>query len=318
MRRFRHLPHLTRLGAFVASALLVTAAVSVRSARAQIREGMSSLARQLMPYAEAGVMEAPRRVHINGETLYLSMGTTRDNVSTVLDWYEARCNASAGQMTDSLRRELQRAPALDAAAFNEMWRRDGRTGRSLETLREGDADGGYVACIDVGNARLTPAEVLRRARAVMNTGDLSQWGNFRYAYVSRGTTGTKILTVSSDGRFNLLRMFPNQGDAPGADIPTLARYPGMRRILSGDEEGYPNKLGIHTVRAPIADVRAFYQRTMPTRGWSVMEYPRNRPLPPEVAERRDRMAAFSRGDDILFLVFDQSGGVTSMMSLLSR
>ncbi len=318
MRRFRYLPNLTRLGAFTATALLVTAALSARSARAQMHEGMARLARQLMPYAEAGVMESPRRVHVNGETLYLSMGTTRDGVSTVLDWYEARCNASAGQLTDSLRREMQRAPTLDTATFNELWRRDGRRSRSLETLREGDDDGGYVACIDVGNTRLTPAEVLRRARAVIDTGDLSQWGNFRYAYVTRGTTGTKILTVSSDGRFNLLRMFPNEGDAPGADIPTLARYPGMRRILSGDEEGYPNKLGVHTVRAPISDVRAFYQRTMPTRGWAVMDFPRDRPLPPEVAARRDRMAAFSRGDDILFLVFDQSDGVTSMMSLLGR
>lgn len=318
MRRFRHLPHLGRLGVFTASALLVTAVVSMRSARAQMHEGMVRLARQLMPYAEAGVMESPRRVFINGETLYLSMGTTRDGVSTVLDWYEARCNASAGQMTDSLRLEMQRAPMLDTAGFNAMWLRDGRRSRSLETLREGDDDGGYVACIDVGNRRLTPAEVLRRARAVMATGDMSQWGNFRYAYVTRGTTGTKILTVSSDGRFNLLKMFPSEGDAPGADIPTLARYPGMRRILSGYEDGYPNKLGIHTVRAPMADVRAFYQHTMPTRGWTVMNYPRDRPLPPEVAQRRDRLAAFSRGEDTLFLVFDQADGVTSMMSLLGR
>ena len=63
-RRIRHLPQLTRLGAFMVTGMLVTAVVSVRSARAQVNEGLRHLARQLMPYAEQGVMESPRRVVI--------------------------------------------------------------------------------------------------------------------------------------------------------------------------------------------------------------------------------------------------------------
>jgi hypothetical protein len=310
-RRIRHLPQLTRLGAFVVTGMLATAVVSVRSARAQVNEGLRHLARQLMPYAEQGVMESPRRVVLNGESLYLSMGTTRDGVEAVLDYYEARCARTSGHLTESVR-------ALDHASFNRLWTPGARRAASIETVRFGDADGGYVACLDVGEERLTPESILHRAEAMIASGDLSRYGELRYAYVTRGTSGTRILTVATQGRFNVLRLFPDQGDAPGADIPGLARYPQMRRVISAYEDGVPNKLGVYTVRAPAAQVRSWYRAQMAGRGWAVLDLPRDRQLPPEIEARRDRMVAFEKGGETLFLVFDHADGVTSMMSLAAR
>ncbi len=96
--RIRHLPHATRLAAFIAVGLGATSLVAIRQARAQVHEGMRHLARQLMPYAEQGVIEAPRRVEINGESMYLAMGTTRDSVSAALDYYESWCDRRAGHV----------------------------------------------------------------------------------------------------------------------------------------------------------------------------------------------------------------------------
>jgi hypothetical protein len=310
-RRIRHLPQLTRLGAFIATGLIVTAVVSVRSARAQVNEGLRHLARQLMPYAEQGVMESPRRVVLNGESLYLSMGTTRDGVEAVLDYYEARCARTSGRLSESIR-------ALDHADFNQLWAPGARRAASIETVRFGDADGGYVACLDVGETRLNPQEILRRAESMIASGDLSRYGELRYAYVTRGTTGTRILTVATQGQFNILRLFPDQGDAPGADIPGLARYPQMRRVISAYEDGVPNKLGVYTVRAPAAQVRGWYREQMTRRGWTVLDLPRDRRLPSEIEARRERMVAFEKGGETLFLVFDHAEGVTSMMSLVAR
>lgn len=311
-RRIRNLPQLTRLGAFMVTGMLVTAVVSVRSARAQVNEGLRHLARQLMPYAEQGVMETPRRVVLNGESLYLSMGTTRDGVASVLDYYEARCARSSGHLSESLR-------SLDHATFNQLWAPGSRRAASVETVRFGDNDGGYVACLDVGETRLDPQEILRRAESLIASGDLSRYGELRYAYVTRNTTGgTRILTVATQGRFNVLRLFPDQGDAPGADIPGLARYPQMRRVISAYEDGIPNKLGVYTVRAPQAQVRSFYRDEMVRRGWTALDLPRDRRLPSEIEARRDRMVAFEKGQETLFLVFDHAEGVTSMMSLLAR
>ncbi len=310
-RRIRYLPQATRLGVFVASGLLVTAVVSVRSARAQVNEGLRHLARQLMPYVEQGVMEAPRRVVLNGESLYLSMGTTRDSVEAVLDYYESRCARSSGHLSDSLL-------ALDHASFNRLWAPGARRAASIETVRFGDTTGGYVACLDVGETQLTPQEILRRAEAMIASGDLSRYGELRYAYVTRGTTGTRILTVATQGQFNILRLFPTEGDAPGTDIPGLARYPSMRRVISAYEDGVPNKLGVYTVRAPAAQVRSWYRDQMAHRGWTILDLPRDRRLPSEIEARRDGMVAFEKGNETMFLVFDHSDGVTSMMSLVAR
>lgn len=332
MRRgFQHTPHMLRLAGFVATGMLVTSVVSLRAARAHMNDGMQRLARQLMPYAEQGVMEAPRRVVINGESVFLALGTTQDSVETAMDYYAARCAETSGHLAEQLRDVTPPAEAatasgatgaapMDHAAFNRLWQAiPGRHAQGLEVFRSGDENGGYVACIDVGSRHLTGGELQRRLQALVATGDLSQYGNFRYAYVSHTSTGnTRILTVATEGRFNLLRMFPSTGDAPGEDITGLARYPQMRRVVSAFEENHPNKLGIYTVRAPLGDVRSFYLRQMPQRGWTVMDVPRDRPLPPELEARRQRLAAFAHGDDTLMLVFDESEGTTSMMSLLGR
>ena len=68
---------------FVMAGALVTSLVAVRQARAQVHEGMRRLARQLMPYAEQGVIESPRRVVVNGESMYLATGGEGAGPSTV-------------------------------------------------------------------------------------------------------------------------------------------------------------------------------------------------------------------------------------------
>ncbi len=314
--RFRHLPHTMRLAGFVLCGAMVTAVVSARHARAQAHEGMRRLARQLMPYAEQGAIEAPRRVHINGESVYLATGVTQDSVAAVLDYYEARCERTGGHLSDTL--SPAQREALARAGHGQVWGHAGRLGPRVESFREGNDDEGYVVCIDVGEQRLTLEDLTRRLQEVTTTGDLSRWGNLRYAYVSRRPTGTRVLTVATEGRFNLQGMLPAQGDAPGQDVPGLARYPGMRRVVSAWEESQPNALGVYTVTAAPGDVRAWYRREMSRAGWTLTEMPRDGRIPARAEAARDRSLVFSRNDDAtLVLVFEQSGGDTSMMSLLA-
>lgn len=319
-QRFRQWPKVRRLAAFVCAASLIGTVVSVRAARAQVHEGMRHLARQLMPYAEGAVMEAPRRVELNGQSLLLSVGTTQDGVPAVLDWYERQCARRSGHLTETMRQQLsERSTPMEVAAFNAAWLASGQQSRAAEVLREGDEQEGYLACIDTGSeASVTSDEYLRRVRQFLDTGDLAHIGGLRYAYVTRGSTGTRIVTFATDGHFNLLGMFPAAGDAPGSDVPTLARYPNMRRIISASEERDANTLGVYTVRAPMSDVRDFYRRTMVTRGWQLLDLPRDRRLPADVEAHRDHTQAFIRQDGTLYLVFDQAEGLTSMMALSSR
>ncbi len=315
-RAYRRLPHVLRVSGFAIFAAAIATVASLRSARAHLHEGMQQLARQLMPYAQEATMESPRRVDLNGESMYLAMGTSHDSPEAVLDWYEARCAHVSGQLTRAVRAASQSAASLDGAAFNQLWTASpGRRTRSLETVRSGDDREGYVACVDTGAVSLSPTDIIRRIRAVVDTGDLGQLGGLRYVYAQRGISGTRILTVATEGHFNLFRMFPTQGDAPGSEAVALPRFPGMRRVLSAHEDGTPYGLAMYSVHAPVSDVRGYYTRTMPTQGWDAIEVPRGRPLPPEFERERGHMAAFHHGDETLLLVFDSRDGVTSMMSL---
>lgn len=318
MRFTRALPNATRLAAFIMVGALATSVVAVRQARAQVNEGMRRLARQLMPYAEQGAVESPRRVVVNGESLYLAVGTTRDTVAAVLDYYEAQCARRGGRTTESLRAD-QRAQ-LAGAAFNQLWAQTAPGGARIESMREGDDNEGYVVCVDTGEVRVGLDELSRRLEEVVRTGDLSRWGNLRYAYVTRRPSGTRILTVATEGPFNLLGMFPASGDAPGSDIAGLPRFPGMRRAVSAHEEGIPNGLGMYTVTAPMPTVRDWYRQEMGRHGWQLIERPSLPAANAHVdAATRDRSLVFSRGaDSTLMLVFEHSEGTTSMMSLLAQ
>jgi hypothetical protein len=124
-----------------------------------------------------------------------------------------------------------------------------------------------------------------------------------------------VVSVATDGRFDLLRMFPERGDAPGNDVAGLARFPGMRRVLSAQEEGVANVLGMYSVRAPLAQVRQWYRSNLPGNGWTLADLPRDRRLPAEIEAHRETTAIFERGQSQLYLVFDERDGVTSMMSI---
>lgn len=317
MRFTRNLPHATRLAAFVMAGALASSVVAVRQARAQVNEGMRRLARQLMPYAEQGVIEAPRRVVVNGESMYLATGVTRDSVAAALDYYEGQCARRGGRVTESLT-AAQREQLADAA-FNQLWAQAAPGGGRIESMREGDDREGYVVCVDVGEQRLGVDELSRRLQDVVRTGDLSRWGNLRYAYVTRRPTGTRILTVATEGRFNLLSMFPAEGDAPGQDAPGLPRYPGMRRVVSAYEDGQPNGLGMYTAAAPLTTVRDWYRQEMGRRGWQLAAAPRGGATPAVSESTRERTLAFTQGTSAtLMLVFEQAEGTTSMMSLLAQ
>lgn len=314
-RQKTHRPHMTRLLAFVFVGASVASVASMRAARAQVNEGMQRLARQLMPYAEQGAMHTPKRVLLNGQTIQLATGTTQDNVGAVLDWYETSCARRGGGLT----REMARVnPVFGSAAFNEVWTRVGRRTGSFEVIRNGDERGGYVACLDMGGEDLESGALTQRIQAFVRSGDLSRLGHMRYAYVQRVSSGTRIVTVATDGRFDLLRMFPERGDAPGRDVDGLGRFPGMRRVLSAQEEGVANSLGMYAVRAPLSEVRDWYRRTLPSRGWSLSELPRDRRLPAEIESQRANTATFERGQAQLYLVFDEHNGTTSMMSIAGQ
>lgn len=110
-------------------------------------------------------------------------------------------------------------------------------------------------------------------------------------------------------------MFPSSGDAPGEDAPGLARFPGMRRVLSAREESsgqHPRNVrraGAARGRAGVVPPHA------PVAGLDPRGAPAGPAFPPEIEAHRATTAIFERGQTQLYLVFDEAQGTTSMMSL---
>jgi len=297
-RTRRWLRRLGRGALVVAFAGAVAGGWVYHSARAQMDETLLGLGEHMMIYEHAAHQDAPRDLVVNGQTIKLSSGTTTRSMDDVLDFFEARCAEADGDVA------LQMAQL--SADFPDV--SDAPPPSSLPTLREQGGRNGYVACFDMGDASIEVTEVLRRIRAYNRTGDVAEIGDMRYVFVERTERGAHFVALWTEGEFNVRRMFPPEGDAPGQDVEGVTRPPRARRMLTGFERGQPHSMTVYHSRLDEAGLEAFYRRALPERGWTLLARPEDLPVdtpPTLVAERDERMVT------LVFLPNEQGGGASA-------
>lgn len=84
--------------------------------------------------------------------------------------------------------------------------------------------------------------------------DLTRFGAFFGAYLKPSPEGTSLLTWAPLGPLDPMRMFPAQGDAPGADHPDVPRPPG-RRLLAAALERHVLATAYESTDFSLADYR---------------------------------------------------------------
>jgi hypothetical protein len=260
----------------------------------------------MMRYADDRAMGPVRRMEINGAQLEFATGTTDDSVRTVLDHYARRCASRSGRVDEQLAEIAHRANANGAPSTGE-----GQS--SLTTIRHSTDNQGYVACLDVGETRLTVEEIQRRVESFVRTGNLTDVGRMRYLYAERSSTGrTRFLGFWTDNEINVTRMFPTTGDAPGEDPADVPRAPGLRRLLQASEVGEQYSMSIFAGAAPRERVEQHYRTEMPRHGWTLIPMRGGQP-----DLRGQSMLTFEKGATTVSLVFDTtSGGQTNVTALL--
>jgi len=294
----RWLRGLLRAGLVLTFVGVVAGGGVYHSARAQMDETFFGLGEHMMLYEYAAHQDAPRDLVINGQTIKLSSGTTTRSMGEVLDFFEARCADSDGEIA------LQMAQL--AADHPEVT--DEVAPSDLPTLREQGARTGYVACFDMGDASIEVTEVLRRIRAYNRTGDVAEIGDMRYVFAERTEQGAHFVALWTEGEFNVRRMFPAEGDAPGLDVEGVTRPPRSRRMLTGFERGQPHSMTVYHSRLDEAGLESFYRRELVEHGWTLMARPEDLPTdtpPTLIAERDDRMVT------LVFLPNEQEGGASA-------
>ncbi|MDQ3035498.1 MAG: hypothetical protein M3Y87_24040, partial [Myxococcota bacterium] len=273
--------------------------LAAREARADLDETMVTLGAEMMRLADARQQSAPTALTINGSQMLVSSGMDDRDVAGVLDQFEARCRQRDGHFDA----QLERAGEVEVA----------RGGWLDGTLREGDEERGYVACLDLGAEEMSPGELLARVQRFVDTGDLSEVGHLRYAFAERAEHGSHFVAYWTEGAFDLYAMFPPQGDAPGVDLEGVARPPQSRRILSARAGDEPYSLTVYENTSLTADgLERFYRDDLPSHGFRFLEEEEGRAYESESA----RGLVAERGGRIVVVVIaeDAEGRVTVEMA----
>ena len=296
-----------RLAAFIGVLAAILVGWSLHSASAQLDELLLRVGDRMMVYDDARRQDERRALVFNGQELFMRSGTTEHDVDTVLTFYQQMCRQNDGRTLE----QLLAMPGFESLPD------DAETG-FLEATRRHDAeDIGYVVCLDTGSEdALEPSEILERLEAFVESGDISDVGDMRYAFARRGRDYTHFMVFWTEGPFNVKDMFPAEGDAPGRDVEGIPRPPQARRVLSSWERGVPYALTMYEgSRMDQLRLEAWYRARLPDMGWSILD------PAPAVAKAAnvdpDRFLVVENGNRLITLVFTldpEVGGMTTVIS----
>jgi hypothetical protein len=256
-----YLPRLARVGALLVVLFAGLFFFVGHRAKADIHEVMLGFGAQMMRYDGADRQGAPRQLFMNGERMLLATASTTNSLDTVLDYYEQRCMRRDGGLEQGLMRvsgaNRPGAPPVDERMIDT-------------TIRHETGARGYVMCLDMGEGAISIDDLTERLTAFADTGDLGEVGHLRYVYVTDEVTTRHVVTFWTEGTFNIAKMVPKTGDAPGRDIDRLPRPAGARRMLSAWEDGQPQSLTVYAFATQGQDaLETFYRAELPRRGWVV-------------------------------------------------
>jgi hypothetical protein len=275
-----------------ASAFLLLVSASVLGAwgyrvHAQLTERMIDAGSVMLRYEDPERQDTRRTLIFNGQRIYLSSGMTRHSLSRVLDYYERHCLEHDGGLGEEL--------DASATSYPEV-----RLNRDLldPVIRGDRGDHGVVACLYM-EERDGARGFMERYGRYQESGDISEVGDMRYVYAEEASDGgTHFVALWTDGSFVLDSMLPREGDAPGEDPSDLSRPQKVRRFVSFEEAGAPQRMTVYRADddGPTEhQLERFYREDLSRRGWHLLDPRLSDDAPARrlfAAERGERMVTF--------------------------
>ncbi|HVJ94734.1 MAG TPA: hypothetical protein VM580_33335 [Labilithrix sp.] len=252
----RHVRGLFRAFAYLSLTAVAFSALSLRSARAEMKEHTLTLGRQMLELARATHHDVTP-ISFNGQKMYLASSVSDDSPKSIIDRYEEHCKSNPGQPSDW--KDLEKQVGGKTAEVPAI--------ASTGLLRTGDDNEETIVCFVRGSE--TKATTAEAFKAFAETGELGAFGKLRHAYAKRTPSGrTLLLTAWTEEKFNILDMIPEEGkDAPGSDFPEIPRVPNSNRTLSAYAEGTPYGVNVYKTSDPPAKVLAYYDSEMVKLGY---------------------------------------------------
>lgn len=254
---------LFRVAAYFSFVTFVCGLVSLRHARAEVRDQSLIFGRQMLELARASKHDVTR-ITFNGQVVHVGTSVTSDSSEDVLRRYAEYCDSNRGQSADEFAALGKDAgtPASHASA-----RADRSAIAKAADVRAKNDDAGVVVCFVKGEG--TKATTAAAIDSFLSTGTLGAFGELRYAYASKSPSGkTLVLTVWTDATFNLRDMVAEEGhDCPGQDFPEIPRLPSSQRVMSATADGVPYGVNVYKTSATPAAALAHFDRAMHAAGW---------------------------------------------------
>jgi hypothetical protein len=289
----RQFAGLIRVSTYLTVVGAVCAFCLARAASARIDEAVQQFGQGLLQKLGPHIIGQTQQLLVNGQRVLFSSQVSERPLAATLDELQRHCDSVASPALAAISTLPGAAQRKDLLAGLEDPRR--LTTDRYDTL---DHAMGQVACIAHPQAGADLERALERALRFLETGDLSEVGDARY-FLARKVTEqrTQVLSIWTEGRFDLLGMFPAEGDAPGSDSPVVPRPPMARRTFSALVPDRPYTVRVYESRETREAILNHYDRLMPAEGW--VERPTS-----DGDELRVLTRAFSRGDTVAFVILD--------------
>jgi hypothetical protein len=290
----------TRLGVYFMFVAVVLALIAGRVAYAHAKKAAMATGAELIRLTESGNMSGLYRLRLNGELVKITSAVSQADHNVILDRFQKECEDHADGM------ETEFGSLANAVTPDAYPRNEGHPG--IGVLRQSDDKGGMVMCFATGKAMNT-AEAYGRITDFAKTGDLGSLGSVRYVVAKKGENApSHVVALWTEGSFNVQKMFPDEGDAPGNDAPGVLRPPSSRRLLTAYAEGAPYGVRVYDSTMGKDAILAEYDKVMPATGW--MTYPR-------ATEAAPFSRAFSKeGHDIIVTTEPSKDGKGTQVSIV--
>lgn len=300
----RQLAGLLRVSTYLAIVGGLAGFCLARAAAARIDEAVEHFGESLLRKLGPNVIGQTQQVIVNGQPVFFSSTVTDRSVAVTLDELQRHCDSVASPALSSIE-------ALPPATQREiLGGLDSAQQLGTGRYETDDHALGQVACIAHPQDGATLEQAIERGLRFLDTGDLSELGDARYFVVRQVEGGlTHVISIWTEGHFDLLGMFPDDGDAPGSDSDALPRPPSARRNFTGIVPERPYAVRMYESRETREAILQHYDRQMAAAGW--VERPTS-----EGDELRELTRAFSRKDSVAFVILDAARDGTTPVTLV--
>ena len=293
-KRRRQIAGLIRVSTYLTVVGGVSSFFLVRAASARLDEAVEHFGETLLRQIGPDIIGPTQQLLVNGQRVFFASQITERPLSSTLDELDRHCQSLASPafstLSDVPMKDKDRARLL--AELGDPRR------LAINRSETGDHAVGQVACIAHSQDGATLEQVLDRVLRFIDSGDLSEIGDARY-FVARQLAGdrTQVLSIWTEGKFDIVGMFPSEGDAPGTDPSDLPRPPAARRTFAAVLPQQPYTVRVYESRESRETILAHYDALMTAAGW--VERPTS-----DGDELRVLTRAFSRDDRVVFVVLD--------------